>query len=134
MGASKWIQKYNSKKPFFISIGFFDTHREYVKKISENFNPNWIRPPELFLDNKQMREDMAKFYSSLEKIDRGIGKIYDTLKEKKKLNNTLILLTTDHGIAWPGMKCNLNDHGTGIFLIAYLKNVFEGGVVYDDLT
>ena len=30
-----------------------------------------------------MREDMAKFYSSLEKIDRGIGKIYDTLKEKK---------------------------------------------------
>lgn len=132
--ASKWIKKYNSKKPFFISIGYFDTHREYVKKISENFNPNWIRPPELFLDNKQMREDMAKFYSSLEKIDRGIGKIYDTLKEKKKLNNTLILLTTDHGIAWPGMKCNLNDHGTGIFLIAYLKNVFEGGVVYDDLT
>ena len=78
-----------------------------------------------------MREDMAKFYSSLEKIDKGIGKIYDTLKEKKRLNNTLILLTTDHGIAWPGMKCNLNDHGTGIFLIAYLKNVFEGGVVYD---
>ena len=26
------------------------------------------------------------------------------------------------------------DHGTGIFLIAYLKNIFEGGVVYDDLT
>ena len=69
---------------FFISIGYFDTHREYVKKISENFNPNWIRPPELFFDNKQMREDMAKFYSSLEKIDKGIGKIYDTLKEKKK--------------------------------------------------
>ena len=35
--ASKWIKKYNSKKPFFISIGYFDTHREYVKKISENF-------------------------------------------------------------------------------------------------
>ena len=32
-------------------------HREYVKKISENFNPHWIRPP---VDNKQMREDMAK--------------------------------------------------------------------------
>ena len=131
--ASKWIKKYNSKKPFFISIGYFDTHREYVKKISENFNPNWIRPPELFLDNKQMREDMAKFYSSLEKIDRGIGKIYDTLKEKKKLNNTLILLTTDHGIAWPGMKCNLNDHGTGIFLVAYMKDYLDGGIISDEL-
>lgn len=132
--ASNWIKKYNSKKPFFMSVGFFDTHREYINKISKNFNPKWVRPPELFIDNKDMRIDMAKFYSSLEKIDIGIGKIYNSLKEKNKLNNTLILLTTDHGIAWPGMKCNLNDHGTGIFLIAYLKNIFEGGVVYDDLT
>ena len=132
--ASKWIKNYNHKKPFFISVGFFDTHREYVKQISKNFNPNWIRPPELFVDNKEMREDMARFYSSLEKIDFGVGKIFNTLKEKKLLNNTLLLLTTDHGIAWPGMKCNLNDHGTGIFLVAYLKNVFDGGVVYDDLT
>ena len=131
---SNWIKKYNSKKPFFMSVGFFDTHREYINKISKNFNPKWVRPPELFIDNKDMRIDMAKFYSSLEKIDIGIGKIYNSLKEKNKLNNTLILLTTDHGIAWPGMKCNLNDHGTGIFLIAYLKNIFEGGVVYDDLT
>lgn len=132
--ASKWIKNYNHKNPFFISVGFFDTHREYVKQISKNFNPNWIRPPELFIDNKEMREDMARFYSSLEKIDNGVGKIFTTLKEKKLLNNTLLLLTTDHGIAWPGMKCNLNDHGTGIFLIAYLKNVFDGGIVYDDLT
>ena len=132
--ASRWIKNYNYKKPFFISVGYFDTHREYVKKISKNFNPKWIRPPELFIDNKEMREDMARFYSSLENIDNGIGKIYNTLKQKKLLNNTLIFLTTDHGIAWPGMKCNLNDHGTGIFLIAYLKNVFEGGIVYDDLT
>ena len=132
--ASKWIKNYNHKNPFFISVGFFDTHREYVKQISKNFNPNWIRPPELFIDNKEMREDMARFYSSLEKIDNGVGKIFNTLKEKKLLNNTLLLLTTDHGIAWPGMKCNLNDHGTGIFLVAYLKNVFDGGIVYDDLT
>ena len=127
--ASKWIKDYNHKNPFFISVGFFDTHREYVKQISKNFNPNWIRPPELFIDNKEMREDMARFYSSLEKIDNGVGKIFNTLKEKKLLNNTLLLLTTDHGIAWPGMKCNLNDHGTGIFLVAYLKNVFDGGIV-----
>ncbi len=132
--ASKWIKNYSNKNPFFISVGFFDTHREYAKQISKNFNPNWIRPPELFIDSKEMREDMARFYSSLEKIDNGVGKIFDTLKEKKLLNNTLLLLTTDHGIAWPGMKCNLNDHGTGIFLVAYLKNVFDGGVVYDDLT
>ena len=132
--ASNWIKKYNSSNPFFISIGFYDTHREYPNEINNEFDPRWIKPPEIFFDNLELRIDMAKFYSALKEVDNAIGKILISLDERSLLNNTLIIATTDHGIAWPGMKCNLNDHGTGIFLIAYLKNVFEGGVVYDDLT
>jgi N-sulfoglucosamine sulfohydrolase len=131
--ASKWINKYKSDKPFFISIGFFDTHREYPKEVSNQFDPRWQRPPEIFFDNQELRLDMAKFYTSLNKVDNGIGLIFKSLEEKSKLNETLILITTDHGIAWPGMKCNLNDHGTGIFLIAYMKKHLEGGIVNDDL-
>ena len=131
--ASKWLKKYNSKKPFFMSIGFFDTHREYPEEISAKFDPRWQRPPEIFFDNQELRLDMARFYTSLEKVDKGIGLILKSLEEISKLNETLLLVTTDHGIAWPGMKCNLNDHGTGIFLIAYMKNHLDGGVVNDDL-
>jgi len=131
--ASNWVKKYNSQKPFFISIGFFDTHREYPTDVSANFDPRWQRPPEIFFDNQELRHDMAKFYTSLEKVDKGIGLIMKSLEEKSKLDETLIIITTDHGIAWPGMKCNLNDHGTGIFLIAYMRDHLEGGVVNDDL-
>ena len=76
---------------------------------------------------------MAKFYTALKRVDKAIGKILNSLDEKSFLNETLILVTTDHGIACPGMKCNLNDHGTGIFLIAYMKDHLEGGFVNDDL-
>ena len=131
--ASNWLKKYNSEKPFFMSIGFFDTHREYPKEVSANFDPRWQRPPEIFFDNQELRLDMARFYTSLEKVDKGIGLIMKTLEQKSKLDETLIIITTDHGIAWPGMKCNLNDHGTGIFLIAYMKDHLEGGIVNDDL-
>ena len=131
--ASDWLNKYNSHKPFFMSIGFFDTHREYPKEVSANFDPRWQRPPEIFFDNQELRLDMARFYTSLEKVDKGIGLILKSLEQKSKFEETLIIITTDHGIAWPGMKCNLNDHGTGIFLIAYMKDHLEGGIVNDDL-
>tara|TARA_Y100000813_G_scaffold197919_1_gene184322 strand:+ start:558 stop:1850 length:1293 start_codon:yes stop_codon:yes gene_type:complete len=131
--ATKWINNYNSSKPFFISIGFFDTHRDYPNELNKNFDPRWIRPPEIFFDNQELRQDMAKFYTALKRVDKAIGKILNSLDEKSFLNETLILVTTDHGIAWPGMKCNLNDHGTGIFLIAYMKDHLEGGFVNDDL-
>ncbi len=131
--ASNWIKKYNSLNPFFISIGFYDTHREYPNEINNEFDPRWIKPPEIFFDNLELRIDMAKFYSALKEVDNAIGKILISLDERSLLNNTLIIATTDHGIAWPGMKCNLNDHGTGIFLIAYMKDHLEGGFVNDDL-
>ena len=131
--ASKWINKYKSNKPFFISVGFFDTHREYSKEVSSDFDSRWQRPPEIFFDNEGLRLDMARFYTALQNVDNGIGLILNSLEEKSKLNETLIFITTDHGIAWPGMKCNLNDHGTGIFLIAFMKKHLEGGIVNDDL-
>ena len=76
---------------------------------------------------------MAKFYSALKEVDNAIGKILISLDERSLLNNTLIIATTDHGIAWPGMKCNLNDHGTGVFLVAYMKDYLDGGIISDEL-
>ena len=131
--ASNWIKKYNSSNPFFISIGFYDTHREYPNEINNEFDPRWIKPPEIFFDNLELRIDMAKFYSALKEVDNAIGKILISLDERSLLNNTLIIATTDHGIAWPGMKCNLNDHGTGIFLVAYMKDYLDGGIIRDEL-
>jgi arylsulfatase A-like enzyme len=50
-------------------------------------------------------------------------------------DNTLIIITTDHGIAYPFMKCNLTGHGTGVSLMMRNPVVnFTGGKVIDALT
>jgi N-sulfoglucosamine sulfohydrolase len=74
---------------------------------------------------------MAGFHASARILDRGVGQILDALEEAGLAENTLVLSTTDHGIAFPNMKCNLRDTGTGASMILRGPGVFSGGKVSD---
>ena len=46
-----------------------------------------------------------------------MGVVLDALERSGSADNTLVICTTDHGIAFPRMKCNLHDSGIGTMLI-----------------
>ena len=54
---------------------------------------------------------MVGFKASARLLDDGIGVVLDALQASVKAEETLVIYTTDHGIALPGMKCSLIDHG-----------------------
>lgn len=116
------------KQPFFLDAGFFETHREFPDPVD---NPNYIQPPAPLPDNPETRRDMAGFHASARILDRGVGQILDALDAAGLAENTLVISTTDHGIAFPNMKCNLRDTGTGISMILRGPGVFLGGKVCD---
>lgn len=118
--------------PFFLDIGFGDTHRPF-KKGTAQYNPAYINPPEPLPDTKQIREDMAGFMAEAKIFDDAVGSIINGLKSRMLLDNTLILCTTDHGIAFPAMKCNLNKWGTGVFCIMSLPGKIHPGTASDAL-
>jgi N-sulfoglucosamine sulfohydrolase len=120
--------KSRPKQPFFLDAGFFETHREFPDPVD---NPNYIQPPAPLPDNPETRRDMAGFHASARILDRGIGQILDALDAAGLAENTLVISTTDHGIAFPNMKCNLRDTGTGISMILRGPGVFSGGKVCD---
>ncbi|MGQ9697183.1 MAG: sulfatase/phosphatase domain-containing protein [Armatimonadota bacterium] len=61
----------------------------------------------------------------------GIGTVLQALEDAGLAENIIVICTTDHGIAFPGMKCNLTDHGIGAMLIMKGPGGFAGGAVCD---
>lgn len=120
------------ENPFFLSVGFFETHRKFPDTSSKP-DARWTEPPESFPDSPETRQDMADFRESARILDDKMGQVLDALERNGLKENTLVICTTDHGIAFPRMKCNLTDGGIGIFLIMRGPGGFTGGRVIDSL-
>ena len=103
-------------QPFFLAVGFSETHRVFPDP-GPIEDSRYCQPPYPLPDTPQTRRDMASFKVSARSLDGGIGTVLDALDASGLAKDTLVICTTDHGIAFPGMKCNLTDHGIGVMLI-----------------
>jgi N-sulfoglucosamine sulfohydrolase len=119
-------------EPFFLSVGFFETHRDWL-------NPPSLRdalyslPPANLPDTPETRRDMASYKASARTLDQGVGTVLAALEAQGLAENTLVIFTTDHGLAFPGAKATLYDRGLGVMLIMRGPGGFLGGRVNDAL-
>jgi N-sulfoglucosamine sulfohydrolase len=119
-----------ASEPFFLSVGFFETHRQFRAPTSVR-DSLYSLPPANLPDTPETRRDMAAFKASARSLDQGIGAVLNGLYEFGLAERTLIICTTDHGLAFPGAKAALFDRGTGVLLIMRGPGGFAGGKVYD---
>ncbi len=125
-------------RPFFLSCGFVTTHRMgpspqwFNGEASPVGDPRYCRPPGPLPDLPEIRRDFADFRVAAARLDSYMGMVLAALEEAGLGENTLVICTTDHGIAFPSMKCNLNDHGLGVMLMLRGPG-FTGGQVSDAL-
>src|SRR6476646_9202391 len=66
--------------PFFLSIGFFETHREYFEPTSVR-DSLYSLPPANLPDTPETRRDMAAFKASARSLDHGVGTVLNALDE-----------------------------------------------------
>ena len=103
-------------QPFFLSVGFFETHRSF-------FAPSSVRdrvyslPPPFLPDTPEIRQDVAAYKASARSLDHGIGSVLNALHENQLDRDTLVICTTDHGLAFPTAKASLLDRGIGVMLM-----------------
>jgi N-sulfoglucosamine sulfohydrolase len=117
------------EEPWFMSVGFFETHRDFFAPTSVR-DTLYSLPPGNLPDVPATRRDFAAFKASARSLDQGIGAVLHALHDFGLVDNTLVLCTTDHGIAFPGAKATLSDRGIGVLMIVRGPG-FSGGKVID---
>jgi N-sulfoglucosamine sulfohydrolase len=117
-------------RPWFMSVGFFETHRSFFAPTSVR-DTLYSLPPGNLPDVDATRRDMAAFKTSARSLDQGIGAVLHALHDFDLLEDTLVLCTTDHGIAFPNAKATLFDRGIGVMMIVRGPGGFAGGKVID---
>lgn len=131
--AEEFLARAGGSQPFFLSVGFGDTHRDFSTDLAPGVDPRYVRPPEPIADTPDTRADMAGFMTEANTLDAKMGRVLDALEAAGLAENTLVICTTDHGVAFPRMKCNLTDGGIGVMLIMRGPGGFTGGNVCDAL-
>ncbi|MGH2959981.1 MAG: sulfatase/phosphatase domain-containing protein, partial [Solirubrobacterales bacterium] len=106
--------------------------REYFEPSSVR-DALYSRPPENVVDTPLTRRDMASFKASARSLDQGVGTVLNALDEHNLNDNTLVILTTDHGLAFPGAKATMFDRGLGVMLMLRGPGRLGGGRVIDSM-
>lgn len=131
--AAEYLLNYKEEKPFFMSVGFINTHRKYPEAPADFVNPDYVKPPMTIPDTKENRKDMADYMYSAKIADDSVGVVLEALRRSGREDDTIIIFTTDHGIAFPFMKCNCYDTGIGVTLIMKFAGNQAAGTVSDSL-
>ena len=118
------------KKPFFMMVGFSETHRpfpEYDGPVDD------IEGFPYLPDVEDVRRDIASLNILVRRVDEKVGEILRAVEDAGLRDDTLVVFTTDHGVAFPGAKATLYDPGVEISMLMRGPGGFEGGKRIDAL-
>ena len=127
-----------ASQPFCYWFGPTNVHRQWVRGSGLKL---WgIQPdqfqgklPAFLPDVPVVREDLADYFGEIQAFDTALGKLIKRLEEVGELENTLVVVSGDHGApGFPHGKCNLYDFGSSVSL-AIRGGGAKGGRVVDDL-
>jgi N-sulfoglucosamine sulfohydrolase len=125
-------------QPFCYWFGPTNVHRKWVKgsgKALWGIEPDKLKGkmPPFLPDVPEVREDLTDYFGEIQAFDAALGVLLAKLKEIGELDNTLVVVSGDHGApGFPHGKCNLYDFGAGVSL-AIRWGEAKGGRVVDDL-
>jgi N-sulfoglucosamine sulfohydrolase len=141
----------SNDKPFFLYFCPSDPHRSggsvdgdplkpnpfgnrpqgYEGVHEVKYRPEQVKVPAFLPDTPVCRAELAQYYQSVSRIDQGVGRLVQILREAGRLDDTLIIFTSDHGIAFPGAKTTVYEPGLRVPMIVRGPVVRRAGSVSD---
>jgi len=134
-----------SHQPFFAYANFTDSHESSIRmmdkftnltanlKPEERHDPAKMNVPPYHPDAPEVRRDLANYYDLVTAVDHKVGAVLKFLEEQGLADNTVIILTGDHGRGLSRSKRWVYDSGTHVPLIVRWPGKIKPGSVREDL-
>jgi N-sulfoglucosamine sulfohydrolase len=136
----EWITE-TSEKPFLLYFATSDPHRSGrvdpssslklkpdlfgnlpqrenypgVKEI--HYDPAEVPVPAFLPDTAETREELAQYYQSCSRVDAGVARLVEILREAGLYDKTLFVFTSDHGMAFAGGKTTVYEGGLRVPMV-----------------
>ena len=124
-------------QPWCFWYGALEPHRGYEFQVGSRLagkKPEWIdRVPAFWPDNDTIRHDMLDYAYEVEHFDHHVGRILKHLEATNQLRNTIIVVTSDHGMPFPRCKGQAYEMSNHVPLaIMWSQGIPHAGRVVDD--
>ena len=103
-------------KPFCFWLGTHESHRRFEPGVGSKTgkDPAKVRVPAYFPDHPVVRNDLTDYMVEVEYFDAVVAKSIAQLEALGELDNTIVVVTSDHGMPFPRAKASLYDAGTRV--------------------
>jgi len=129
-----FIDSVRGDEPFFFWYGASEPHRSFEqdswkrtdKKLTD------VEVPKFFPDDEIVRGDMLDYALEIEWFDLHLQRMLKYLDEIGELENTIVIVTSDNGMAFPRAKANAYEYGIHVPFAVRFPKEFPGGRIVTD--
>jgi len=117
-------------QPFYAEFQCIEPHSPWhsLEKYGEEglaVDPAEVELPPYYADTPETRKTWAKYLSSCQVVDAKVGFVRDMLEKDGLLENTIIVVLTDHGRDMARAKFNLYDAGIHLPLVVWIPERYR---------
>ena len=129
-----FLAERKSEEPFCFWLGTLEPHRDYEEGVGvrNGKKPADVNLPAYYPNSPVIRRDMLDYAFEVEWFDKHLGRALKKLEEIGELENTVVLVTSDHGCPFPRVKGQIYENGFHIPMAIRWGAEVKGGRVVDD--
>ncbi len=129
-----FLETRGEAQPFCFWLGSYDPHRPYTAGSGQESgkDPAKVDVPPHLPDRTIVRDDILDYYVEVERFDGRVEAALELLEQAGELENTLVVVTSDHGMPFPRAKASLYDYGSRVPLAVRWGDRIPGGRVVED--
>ncbi len=132
----QFLSNKQEDQPFYFWYGAHEPHRVFKEGIGKEAGKalHEAEVPSFLPDHPTIRNDILDYGYEIEHFDDHLGRMLHMLEEAGELANTIVIVTSDNGMAFPRAKANAFEFGIHVPLAIMWQDNIPGNRTVHDLT